>query len=167
MQTIIRRTNTQQPYCTAQGTIFNILWILRVFKTIMEKNIKIECIYVCNSITWLYSSDWQNNVNQLCFNFLKMTSCIWTLVLDWLSKVFAFTQTWLRRPVGHHPLDVWAQSTHSYTHMYIPGFTTKTQASELHQQGFPGGSVLKNLPANAGDTGLIPDLGRSYVLWTN
>ena len=27
--------------------------------------------------------------------------------------------------------------------------------------GFPGGSVVKNLPANAGDTGLIPVLGRS------
>ena len=30
--------------------------------------------------------------------------------------------------------------------------------------GFPGsGSVVKNLPANAGDTGLICDLGRSHV----
>ena len=27
--------------------------------------------------------------------------------------------------------------------------------------GFPGGSVTKNLPANAGDTGSIPGLGRS------
>ena len=27
--------------------------------------------------------------------------------------------------------------------------------------GFPGGSVIKNLPANAGDKGSIPDLGRS------
>ena len=27
--------------------------------------------------------------------------------------------------------------------------------------GFPGGSVVKNLPANAGDLGLIPGLGRS------
>ena len=27
--------------------------------------------------------------------------------------------------------------------------------------GFPGGSVVKNLPANAGDMGLIPGLGRS------
>ena len=26
--------------------------------------------------------------------------------------------------------------------------------------GFPGGSVIKNLPANAGDTGLIPGSGR-------
>ena len=25
--------------------------------------------------------------------------------------------------------------------------------------GFPGGSVVKNLPANAGDTGSIPDPG--------
>ena len=27
--------------------------------------------------------------------------------------------------------------------------------------GFPGGSVVKNLSANAGDVGLIPGLGRS------
>ena len=31
--------------------------------------------------------------------------------------------------------------------------------------GFPGGSVIKNLPANAGDVGLIPDPGRSHILW--
>ena len=29
---------------------------------------------------------------------------------------------------------------------------------------FPGGPVVKNLPANAGDTGLITGLGRSYML---
>ena len=27
--------------------------------------------------------------------------------------------------------------------------------------GFPGGSVVKNSPANAGDTGSIPGLGKS------
>ena len=27
--------------------------------------------------------------------------------------------------------------------------------------GFPGSSVVKNLPANAGDVGSIPELGRS------
>ena len=30
-----------------------------------------------------------------------------------------------------------------------------------HGCGFPGGSVVKNLPASAGDTGLIPGSGRS------
>ena len=29
---------------------------------------------------------------------------------------------------------------------------------------FPGGLVVWNLPADAGDTGLIPDLGRFYIL---
>ena len=28
-------------------------------------------------------------------------------------------------------------------------------------QGFPGGTVVKNLPANAGEVGLIPGLGRA------
>ena len=28
-------------------------------------------------------------------------------------------------------------------------------------KSFPGGSVVKNLPANAGDPGSIPGLGRS------
>ena len=29
--------------------------------------------------------------------------------------------------------------------------------------GLPGGSVVENLPDNAEDTDLIPDLGRSYL----
>ena len=31
--------------------------------------------------------------------------------------------------------------------------------------GFPGGPVVKNPPANAGDMGLIPGLGKSHMLW--
>ena len=33
--------------------------------------------------------------------------------------------------------------------------------------GFPGGPVVKNLPANAGDMGSIPDSGRSHFLQHN
>ena len=29
--------------------------------------------------------------------------------------------------------------------------------------GFPGGSVIKSLPANAADMGSIPDPGRSHI----
>ena len=29
--------------------------------------------------------------------------------------------------------------------------------------GFPGGAVVENLPADAGDTGSSPGLGRSHV----
>ena len=31
---------------------------------------------------------------------------------------------------------------------------------------FPDGTVEKNLPANAGDVGLIPGLGRLHVSWS-
>ena len=33
--------------------------------------------------------------------------------------------------------------------------------------GFPGGTVVKNLPANAEDTGSSPRLGRSHMPWSN
>ena len=32
-----------------------------------------------------------------------------------------------------------------------------------HFGGFPGGTVVENLPANAGDTGSSPGLGRSHM----
>ena len=32
---------------------------------------------------------------------------------------------------------------------------------------FPGGSVVKNLLANARDKGSIPDAGRSHMRWSN
>ena len=39
--------------------------------------------------------------------------------------------------------------------------------SERPRGGFPGGSVVKDLPANAGDVGSIPDLGRFLMLQDN
>ena len=33
--------------------------------------------------------------------------------------------------------------------------------------GFPGGTVVENLPDNAGDTGSNPGLGRSHMPWSN
>ena len=34
-------------------------------------------------------------------------------------------------------------------------------------QGFPGGAVVKNPPANIGDTGSVPGLGRSHMPRSN
>ena len=34
-------------------------------------------------------------------------------------------------------------------------------------QDFPGGAVVKNPPANAGDSGLSPGLGRSHMPQSN
>ena len=37
-------------------------------------------------------------------------------------------------------------------------------AIKINMLGFPGGSVVENLPANAGETGSIPGPGRSHML---
>ena len=42
-----------------------------------------------------------------------------------------------------------------------------TMGSKCSSKGFPGGSVVKNLPAKAGGGGSIPDLGRSHRPWSN
>ena len=35
------------------------------------------------------------------------------------------------------------------------------------KKGFPGGAVIENLPADAGDTGSSPGLGRSHMPRSN
>ena len=42
-------------------------------------------------------------------------------------------------------------------------FLTCISSLEKETQGFPGGAVVENLPANAGDTGSSPGLGRSHM----
>ena len=39
----------------------------------------------------------------------------------------------------------------------------KPWEKEIENQGFPGGAVVESLPANAGDAGSSPGLGRSHV----
>ena len=46
---------------------------------------------------------------------------------------------------------------HTHTHIYL----SMNMCICMCYTGFPGGSVVKNLPANAGDTGSIPGLERS------
>ena len=42
-----------------------------------------------------------------------------------------------------------------------------SRVSKPQSRDFPGGAVVKNLPANAGDMGLIPGPGRSHMPWSN
>ena len=45
------------------------------------------------------------------------------------------------------------------------GHTSEVMFLKEYVSGdFPGGAVVKNPPANSGDTGSIPGLGRSHVL---
>ena len=47
---------------------------------------------------------------------------------------------------------------HDVTHMWNLIFKN---------EGFPCGAVVENLPANAGDMGSSPGLGRSHMPWSN
>ena len=42
-----------------------------------------------------------------------------------------------------------------------------TTFKNLWDGGFPGGAVVENLPADAGDTGSSPGLGRSHMPRSN
>ena len=48
--------------------------------------------------------------------------------------------------------------------LFILWFSTGSSLGWIRGWGFPGGSVVKNPPANAEDTGSIPDPGRSTCL---
>ena len=65
---------------------------------------------------------------------------------------------------------------HSGMNKEISGFLGKKQINNQDERlnsynkdvlGFPGGTVVKNLPANAGDTGSSPGLGRSHMPRSN
>ena len=43
----------------------------------------------------------------------------------------------------------------------------KTSCKNAYILGFPGGAVVKNPPANAGDTGSSPGPGRSHMPQSN
>ena len=42
-------------------------------------------------------------------------------------------------------------------------FRQRALSRSKRWEGFPGGAVVENLPANAGDAGSSPGLGRSHM----
>ena len=55
--------------------------------------------------------------------------------------------------------------TKKFTYLQIVIRAVKDKNRELRD--FPGGAVVKNPPANAGDTGSSPGLGRSHMPRSN
>ena len=51
--------------------------------------------------------------------------------------------------------------------LYTSSLPKEKAYLKRHLQGFPGGTMVKNLPANAGDTGSIPGPGRSHMPQSN
>ena len=50
---------------------------------------------------------------------------------------------------------------------YSTSLVIREMQIKTTNRGFPGGAVIENLPASAGDTGSSPGLGRSHMPWSN
>ena len=71
-----------------------------------------------------------------------------------------------------HPLPPWLEPHPPRSPSICPWPLSSPRSSQRNFlktliRGFPGGAVVKNLPANAGDTGSSPGLGRSHMPRSN
>ena len=72
--------------------------------------------------------------------------------------------------MGRRPKQTFLQRRHTdgqKAHEKTLNITERNANQNYHERGFPGGAVVKNPPANAGDTRSIPGPGRSHMLWSN
>ena len=108
---------------------------------------------------------------------------LWSLI--WIKIFMDLENQWpsVGRPssrniygcVRSHPLEAepfrhWGagfRSRRSVFHVYPHHFFSAPLTPSLFKMtwGLPPGSVVKNLPANAKDTGLVPDPGRPHMPW--
>ena len=87
-----------------------------------------------------------------------------------------FLKIFIASSIGPLPMGGWpisARGRHGcvtcFGHWTMTGTDSPTseQSFKSHFVGFPGGAVVENLPANAGDTGSSPGLGRSHMPRSN
>ena len=90
----------------------------------------------------------------------------WVLVLRWRSPVelLPFDITWSREvslPTQRLRPDTWLAHQNPVSHTAQKKWEKKERKRE--REGFPGGAAVENLPADAGDKGSSPGLGRSHM----
>ena len=76
-----------------------------------------------------------------------------------IAALFTIARTWKQPKCPS--LDEWIKKM---WHIYTVEYYSAIKRNEI---GLPGGAVVENLPANAGDTGSSPGLGRSHMPWSS
>ena len=91
--------------------------------------------------------------------WVKCWLCANTCLLCWTPGICELKNNIpLEGTVQPHPTS--SQSTASHK-------CAQKEREKKNKRGFPGGSMVKNPPANAGDMGSVLGLGRSHMLWNN
>ena len=67
------------------------------------------------------------------------------------------------QPTTRDSLGILNSLINKYKYLLIQAFLSL----RTPEQGFPGGAVVESLPADAGDAGSSPGLGRSHMPWSD
>ena len=91
-------------------------------------------------------------------------TCYWLRHSTWYSSFLLKLEMYSQHTVSQTTLHIdiiypmmWQTTGEDITLKFL----LKMHTLNLIRRGFPAGSMVKNLPANAGDAGSIPRLGRS------
>ena len=126
--------------------------------------------------------------NGMSLNFLAAYSplpCLFVFFFRWATRHVGSSQTGARtrvpcigRRIPNHLCHQGSPENTFLIKVYLPRICSKHYTSneiietfllkletrqEYILQGFPGGAVVENLPANPGDMGSSPGLGRSHM----
>ena len=93
------------------------------------------------------------------------------IFLCWMSSLKAKSEDLLRTAERRALVQAEALSQPCTSLLLTFSLSELFTMSFFHHQntpmGLPGGSVVKNPPANARDAGAAPGLGRSHMIWSN
>ena len=92
--------------------------------------------------------------------FFRVTSLIFSLILQSNPSLH-------KKSVLGDALIYKTKNPHTLDGMFKKWGNLRKSYQKYENRGFPGGAVVKNPPANAGDVGSSPGPGRSHMLQNN
>ena len=152
-----------------KATILVFVW--HIFQENVHENMSCGLLLLPTLQLQNYSSLWMITYQENCtvhFVLEQMEHWLW---LDGFLVLLRASKTSLLNMSVHTVSSTekcWlAIKCHLTLTTFCRMWLTLSATLECMQLGFPGGSVVENLPANAGDTGSIPGPGGYHMPWSD